>query len=77
MLLEHPGSSCQNTGNFSRYNSGQGKKTACLFFTTDANYAKCLEKYSYQIQFNWAPWVREFVTILSGTAGLKINLSDL
>jgi len=25
MLLEHPGSSCQNTGNFSRYSSGQGK----------------------------------------------------
>ncbi|KAA8584520.1 hypothetical protein FQN60_008305 [Etheostoma spectabile] len=23
MLLEHPGSSCQNTGNFSRYSSGQ------------------------------------------------------
>ncbi|KAI5619351.1 hypothetical protein C0J50_21382 [Silurus asotus] len=24
MLLEHPGSSCQNPGNFSRYSSGQG-----------------------------------------------------
>ncbi|KAM7392779.1 hypothetical protein PAMA_007743 [Pampus argenteus] len=23
MLLEHPGSSCQNTGNFSRYSAGQ------------------------------------------------------
>lgn len=34
MLLEHPGSSCQNSGNFSRYNSGQGETILAYFILT-------------------------------------------
>ncbi len=30
MLLEHPGSSCQNAGNYTRYSSSQGKRAISL-----------------------------------------------
>lgn len=33
MLLEHPGSSCQNPGNFSRYSSGQGERALLTFYS--------------------------------------------
>lgn len=63
MLLEHPGSSCQNAGNFSRYSSGQGKTviplTSLLIFILFINlFFNSEQDKKAVLSFNWRPGVR-------------------